>query len=87
MSYGDDKLIGEIKAFINDVVLDNQGQDLTDTTRLIELGILDSFAVLSLLTFLRERYQISVDFAEIRPEHLETIQSISKFVKDTQSGK
>jgi acyl carrier protein len=52
--------------------------ELTDTTPLIESGILDSLAIIKLVTFLEERYEIVV---EVDAERLATVQSIVDMVE------
>ena len=52
-------------------------EELTETTLLIEGGILDSLGMIKMVTFLEERYQISL---EADAAQLATIETIVKLV-------
>jgi acyl carrier protein len=59
------------------------GQDLTfaDDDSFLELGIVDSTGVLELVTFIEERYQITVDDEELVPENLDSIENLVRFIE------
>jgi acyl carrier protein len=70
-----------IKTFILSEYL--PGEDpaaLTDTTPLMTTGILDSIAVLKLVTFLENQFGITVEPHEAVVENLNTISDISQLV-------
>ena len=71
-----------VKQFILDEFLpgENPGE-LTETTPLITGGILDSLATMKLITFLEDRYGITMDAHEVDPEHLDTIALIEQLVR------
>jgi acyl carrier protein len=71
-----------VKQFILDEFLpgENPGQ-LTEITPLITGGILDSLATMKLITFLEDRYGITMDAHEVDPEHLDTIALIEQLVR------
>lgn len=54
---------------------------LKNDTPLFECGILDSLALLSLLVFLEENFNISVDDYEVVPENFNTIEAICAYVR------
>jgi acyl carrier protein len=54
---------------------------LTDTTPLISTGILDSIAVLKLVTFLEGHFGIMLEAHETDAEHLNTITEITRLVE------
>lgn len=75
----------EIKKAVKEFLLQEflQGEDpdaLTEDTPLITGGVLDSIATLKLVTFLEDRYEIQLEAHEADPEHLDTLQDISKLV-------
>ena len=47
-----------------------------DDRDLIEEGIIDSFGLLGLITFLEEQFRIRIDASEIDPAHFNTIKKI-----------
>ena len=71
-----------VKKFILDEFLpgENPGE-LTETTPLITGGILDSLATMKLITFLEDRYGITMEAHEADPEHLDTIALIEQLVR------
>lgn len=54
--------------------------ELDEATPLISTGILDSLAVLKLVTFLEEEFGISVAPEEADEEHLNTLADIARLV-------
>jgi acyl carrier protein len=56
--------------------------ELTPSTELVSSGVLDSLAVLKLVTFLEETFAIEVAAHEADAEHLDTIADIAKLVAE-----
>ena len=54
---------------------------LTPTTPLISIGILDSLATLKLVAFLEEQFKISVAAHEADAENLDSIERIARLVE------
>lgn len=52
-----------------------------DDTDLLERGTLDSFAILQLMTYIEETYQIEVGFDEIIAENIRSVKLLADFVK------
>jgi acyl carrier protein len=80
-----DNIEATVKSYILSEFL--PGEDpaqLTDTTPLITVGILDSIATLKLVGFLEQQFSISIDAHEADPEHLDTIELIAKLVRSKQ---
>ena len=55
---------------------------------LLEWGVIDSFAIADLLTFIEERFGFSVPVEEITPENLRSVRSIADLLSrlDSSSG-
>jgi acyl carrier protein len=71
-----------VKQFIlNQFLPGEDPAELTDSTPLITGGILDSLATMKLVTFLEERYGITMQAHETDPEHLDTISLIEQLVR------
>ena len=80
----------EIKDAVKTYVLNEflPGEDpaaLTDSTPLVTTGILDSIAVLNLVTFLERQFNITLAAHETDAEHLNTLVDIAKLVRSKQS--
>jgi len=57
-------------------------EELTDRTPLITGGILDSITTLKLVTFLEDRFGITLEAHEAGVEHLDSIGQIARLVAD-----
>ena len=78
MNQGD--IIDDIRSFIDREILGGQGADLSKTTPLFELGILDSFALFALTSFLSQRFGVDIDFATLAAKDFADIEHISALV-------
>ena len=81
----------DIKAIIRTFILNEflPGEDpaeLTDTTALVTTGILDSIAVLKVMTFLEERFGISIKPREAVVGNLNTISDIVRLVTSKKAS-
>ncbi len=54
---------------------------LTETTRLISGGIVDSFSMVSLKRFLERKYDLKIPDADASPEAFDTVDSIAALVE------
>jgi acyl carrier protein len=61
-------------------------EGLTDVESLLDRGVVDSTAILEVISFLEETFSIRVDDAEILPENLDSIAAITRFVEGKQSA-
>jgi acyl carrier protein len=61
-------------------------QGVTDEESLLDRGIVDSTAILEVISFLEETFAIRVDDSEIVPENLGSIASIARFVDGKRQG-
>ena len=53
---------------------------LTNTTPLLDSGIVDSLGLLTLVVFIQEQFGIEVDYADIVPENFESVDAICAYV-------
>ena len=79
-----------IKATVKNFVLNEflPGEDpaaLTDTTALVTTGILDSIAVLKVVTFLENQFGITIEPHEAVVENLNTLSDIERFVMSKEA--
>jgi acyl carrier protein len=75
----------DIKATVKSFILNEflPGEDpaaLTDTTPLMTTGILDSIAVLKVVTFLENQFHITIEPHEAVVENLNTLTDIGRLV-------
>ena len=77
-----EKIDAEVKKFILAEFLDGEDpEELTGSTPLITGGILDSIAIIKLVAFLEEQYNIEVKPQEVDVSYLGTISDIGEFVR------
>ncbi len=61
-------------------------EELTDRTPLITGGILDSITTLKLVTFLEDRFGITLEAHEAGVEHLDSIGQIARLVTEKKAA-
>lgn len=54
--------------------------ELSDDASIIEAGILDSMGILTLVSFLEERFEITIADEDVEPENLDSIANITALV-------
>ncbi len=80
----------EIKLIVRDFVAaqflpGEDPQSLTDDIKLVTDGVLDSLASLKLVSFLEERFGVSVAAHEVDVDHLDSLETIASMVKSKRS--
>lgn len=61
------------------------GFPFQDDDSFLEKGIVDSTGILELITFIEEKYEISIKDEEMLPENLDSLDNVSKFVEFKQN--
>jgi acyl carrier protein len=76
----------EVSAYIaNNFMMGRRSADLTDDVSLIERSVIDSTGFLELIAFLEETYGIHVADEEMRPENLDSLSNIDRYVRNKLS--
>lgn len=70
----------EIKAFIVSNFLFGQDSGVADDQSFLQSGVIDSTGLLELVSFVEQRYGISIGDRELVPENLDSLRNISGFV-------
>lgn len=70
----------EIREFIVGNFLFGQHGGFADDQSFLESGIIDSTGLLELVSFVEQRYGISIADRELVPENLDSLKNISEFV-------
>ena len=60
-------------------------EELTDSSSLLELGIIDSTGVLELVQFLEEKYGIQVEDADLTPANLDSLENLVGYLNNKKS--
>lgn len=70
-----------VRAFLRDTFMYRGSIDaIADDGSLIDAGILDSVGVLALISFLEERYEMTIADDEVEPENLGSVDAIAELV-------
>jgi acyl carrier protein len=71
----------EIREFIvGNFLFGQQGEAPTHEQSFLQSGIIDSTGLLELISFVEQRYGITVGDRELVPENLDSLKNISEFV-------
>ena len=60
--------------------------ELGDEDSLLESGILDSMAIMKLITFLDEQFNVELTDEEFDPENFESLAAIDRLVEQKRGG-
>ena len=79
-----------METIVNDYITRELVQDvdllpLGDATSLLETGILHSLSMLRLAVFLRERFGVTVEDADLVPENFDSVDAICDYLR-TRDG-
>jgi len=69
-----------IREFIVENFLFGESNGLEEDTSFLEEGIIDSTGILELVTFLEEKFSISVKDDELVPENLDSINNVESYL-------
>lgn len=74
-----------IKQTVLEVLKKNKPEiDITENSKLIEDGLLDSFDIVAIVSDLDKTFGISIDGAKILPEYFNTVDDIVRLVKESR---
>ncbi|QDU52810.1 acyl carrier protein [Gimesia panareensis] len=71
----------QLVEFLNSVT----GQTITDSTELIDSGLLDSLTMMDLLVFVESDFDVRLDFQDIRPDLFKNPATISLLITKRQA--
>lgn len=70
-----------VREFISTELLHNSRKvPLNDVDQLIEMGIVDSLGIMTLLVFLEERFSVQISGDDLIPENFSSITAISQLI-------
>ena len=70
---------------IREYLVDGDDREVKEDTPLISGGIVDSFSMVSLKTFLERKYKISIPDAKATPEAFDSVNKIADLVERYKS--
>lgn len=79
-------LTHQLVTFIKSELLVEEGGQIDAETPLLEMGILDSLAMVSLLAFVQNRFGVHIPDEAVVPEHFETLQALAQLITELRAG-
>ncbi len=77
--------MADIKASIKDYILEefvpDGDVDVEDNTNLLEEEVVDSLGIFTLVSFIENKFNVSIDAEEVNLDNFETLSSITKLVE------
>jgi acyl carrier protein len=76
-----------IREFVTEEILfeENGARQVADDTPLLD-GVIDSMALMRLVAFLEEEFEVQIDDVDITEENFRTVQDIAQLVERTKAG-
>ncbi|NEQ66985.1 MAG: acyl carrier protein [Symploca sp. SIO2D2] len=74
----------EVASFIAQEMLEADGENISASTPLLELGILDSLSLVSLIAFLETHFGVRVPDDCVTPENFKNLHAIAVLVNKLQ---
>ena len=72
---------------LTEVLYDQNLKDLPADENLIEKGLLDSLAILKVVTFCEEQFGVTIPDTEVLPDNMESVRTIAALVDRVRGGK
>ena len=73
--------IEDVKTFIIERFLFGDSSQLNEDTSFLKDSIMDSTGILELVTFIEEKYNITINDDELLPENFDSLNNINDFLK------
>lgn len=71
---------------LTEVLYDRDLQDLPADENLIEKGLLDSLAILKVVTFCEEQFGVTIPDTEVLPDNMESVRTIAALVERVRAA-
>jgi acyl carrier protein len=71
----------EIRHFVVQNFLFGQDGQLRDDDSFLEGGVIDSTGVLELVSFLQEKFQVTIEDDDLVPANLDSIERVTRFIE------
>jgi acyl carrier protein len=81
-----DTITQQVRSFIADNYLLRHAEQLKNTDSFLDDGILDSTGILQLITFLGERFGVTVEDEEVTTENLDSIDKVTAYLSRKLNG-
>lgn len=76
------QVLAKLKALFKKEILQDEAERVDETTPLLELGVLDSFVVLSLLALVEAEFSVEIPLETLTLDQLRDLNSIADLIVD-----
>ena len=73
-------VVEQLKHYIAESVLDGKDVGLTETTPLLEWGVINSFEIVRLLGFIRKQFHVEIPHEKLVADHFANLAVLSDLV-------
>lgn len=80
------QVVSSLKAFVETDLLHGDAKDLDEKTPLLELRLLDSFSIVSLLSYIESNFGVSVPIESLEIDRLKDIDTIADLVMEASGA-
>jgi acyl carrier protein len=77
----EETVIPQLRDFIAREFLNGKDEGLDGTTPLIDWGIIDSIAIVSLRDFVSKRFGVEIPHSELKPSNLSNLTTIASLIE------
>jgi len=74
-----------LKQYITDEILDKQNVDLQDEDQLVGGGFISSLGVVQLVSFIEEKFGVTVPYEDVTVENFRNLKTLSEFVNSLEN--
>lgn len=74
-------MINAVREYIIDNFLFGEQNGLSGDTSFMQEGLIDSMAIIELVSFLEEKFKIKIADDELVPQNLDSLNNIEKFLR------
>ena len=71
---------------LDEIMIGSEQTSIEPDQSLLDSGILDSLALLRLMGFIEDHYNITVEDGEVTPDNFESIESINTFIEQKRQS-
>jgi acyl carrier protein len=75
-----------IRQFLSERAWLTDDNEVSEADSLLEKGVIDSMAMVELISFIERTYHIHIEDEELMPENFDCLASMARFVESKQNG-
>lgn len=81
-----DEIVNALMAYIGEEILEGDTGDFDASTPLLELGLIDSFSLVGLLSFIESDLKVELSLESVTPENLQDVDAIARWISSATAS-